>query len=81
MIDLTIDEKRENYLISAPGCQWELNLEYDRSKPNPYLKSFKFKDNKRTEIRATLREFKADQQIPGERFYLTVPTGAVKLSL
>ena len=80
-VNLAKDEALEKYEISASGCEWRLELYYDRSKDKPYLRSFAFDDGNKTVIKSTLREYKPDQKVPGERFYLSIPGGSVKLSL
>ncbi len=81
-VELLQDKKKfREYVIYQPGCAWQLTLRYDLQKKGWRVKRFELDDGDKFRLTGKRREYKARAKVPGSKFELTVPAGAVRIIL
>lgn len=71
---------RPHFLLSIPGCLWEIRLIYDWKKQGWRLREFTYQNGKNTSFRATRREYRHRSKVRSSRLILNIPVSATRVS-
>lgn len=72
--------KRPKFVLSIPGCLWEIRLMYDRKKQGWRIREFEYENGEKTSFRATRREYRRRAKVRNSRLGLTIPSSATRIS-
>jgi hypothetical protein len=67
-------------LVAASNCSWQLTLAYKRRSAGWRLESFEFDDGADNRLTGRLRERRERAKVKAEKFRLTLPEGAIRIT-
>ncbi len=74
------DEQKASFLLSAAGCIWQMQLQYDTESDSWHLKRIEFTDGAKTHFEAQRREFRKSARVKPSQFEVVIPVDATRLT-
>ena len=74
------DDGKASFLLSAAGCVWQMQLQYDTEEDGWHLKRLEFSDGARTHFEAQRREFRRNAGVKASQFEVIIPDDATRLT-
>jgi hypothetical protein len=76
------DEKKPEFLLESTleDCPWQLELIYDHKDNGWRIRRFEFDDGRGLRLRGERGRYKDDARVPLNRFEITIPDDAVRIS-
>ncbi|MDX9858989.1 MAG: hypothetical protein RBT76_14480 [candidate division Zixibacteria bacterium] len=74
------NQDRPCYSLSMPGCLWRIDLCYDRREIGWRIREFSYTNGDNLSISARRREYKAEVTAGPDKFAVTIPPDALRIS-
>ncbi len=75
------DADRPRFVLTTPGCLWQMELIYDRQETGWRMRQFLFDDGRGTSVKASRRTYRDRVGVPSTKFQLRVPDDADHVTL
>jgi hypothetical protein len=75
------EKNSRSFRISSRNCPWFLTLTYTKETEGWRIDDFEFDDNKEVTLKGSRRIYKPEATVSADRFHLSIPDGALKLTL
>jgi len=72
------DADRPEFVVSADGCSWSINLSYDHHDSHWRVRRFLFEDGE-TSLRGQRTRYRGDVRLPVKRFQVPRPSEALRI--
>jgi hypothetical protein len=74
------DKKQPLFIITAESCAWQMSLNYRQTNIGWRIQKIDYFDGVHTYLTADCREFRENQKIPKQRFLVTIPSAALRVT-